>query len=212
MDFPGPRRQLFKNPFSFSCYDSDTIHIVTRHPHPLGVPGYLAPFTQSSWVFYILVTILLTMPALFRLGMLRKGFFSSLQFSSLFHFEEHSKAMSKYRSGKIILFTLAMLALSFNVLYGQDLISSTVEPLLEFMPSYLNDINYRSQQVYHFFGLSHTQNIILFNFHILGTYDLQTLGNMSYERSANQGIVFVMNNIRGKIANRTYKLFRHIMR
>ncbi len=73
-----------------------------------------------------------------------------------------------------------MINFSFVVLYGQDLISSTLEPLSEFMPNSLQEVNTRSQHIMVFQNVPLYKVIQHWNYHILNTYNRSEYFTESY--------------------------------
>ncbi len=90
-----------------------------------------------------------------------------------------------------------IITFSFNLFYGQDLVSSTVEPVMEFMPSYFNDINYRSQHVVQLGRISHFETILFWNMQMLGTHDFEKTGNATFLDDTKEGVK-ALNIMRGK--------------
>ncbi len=49
------RHLIYQLPFAYTTFDASTMHIVSRHPHPIGVTGLFGPFTQSVWLVFLLM-------------------------------------------------------------------------------------------------------------------------------------------------------------
>ncbi len=93
---------LYRTPFSFYHYDTDTVHVLTRHPHNTHFPGYFGPLTATSWMAFSALLILM-ITTLFLIELSFTGAYANiLYFCSLFHFEVLKTTLTSFRGGLTI--------------------------------------------------------------------------------------------------------------
>ncbi len=108
-----------------ALFDSTSLHVLTRHPHAVKTKGYFAPLTETIWIYYISVAIIIKL-------IIRISGQTYLQHLKGAHFVTFLSTL--------MIFTLALF-------YGQDLRSATIEPYFERLPMALEDIDTRSHHV-----------------------------------------------------------------
>ena len=139
-----PRKNQVSLPYSMSFFDSESIHLITRHPHKTTTQGYLAPLSFTC-LLYVTATGLMINAA--------KDFAGRI-FS----------LADKVRGGKYFSVAFAVAFFAFSLFYNQDLISSTIEAQYESLPDHLEDIDIRSDRILgigniHFFQLIQWLNL-----------------------------------------------------
>ncbi len=148
-------RILYRTFLAFMTYDSDTVHLLTRHPKLIPPEGYLHPITTSSWLYYI-ATITLIFAILQYANYLLFGKFDSfdvMPMMFMFHYDGCSSMVnnvSVLRLGKIIIILHGFIIFAFLSTYNQNLRSSTIEPFFEDLPDHISEVNSRESLIRQF--------------------------------------------------------------
>ncbi len=148
-------RIAFRNVLSFIVYDTETVHLLTRHHQRVPPRGYMKPLTDSSWVTFALslctVYTVMQWTAYLMLGY--KDLTDVLPLLIMFHYEDNPNlmnAMKKLRSGNVLIMLCILIYFSFFQIYNQDFRSSTIEPFYEWLPDHIRDINPHSYLVLYY--------------------------------------------------------------
>ena len=134
-----------RTPYSVSIFDTDSIHLLTRHSNKMSTRGYLAPLTITSWFYFGIAAWLIQVVI--------------------------SKDLSP-EGKKHIKFSLSVLILAFSVIYNQDLRSSAIEPWYENLPQTLSEVNMRSQSLVSFGRIPSIAHIFYWNKFVLKSYEM----------------------------------------
>ncbi len=93
---------IYRMSYTYSYYDIDTVHLLTRHPINGPFPGYFAPLTTTSWAAFISATILIIAITFFIGASFGKLTFNILPICGMYHFEEQHRPMADLRGGQDI--------------------------------------------------------------------------------------------------------------
>ena len=56
---PNVHRLAYQHALAFTVFESDTVHLLTRHHRPIPPEGYLYPITDSTWLSFLMPVLIL---------------------------------------------------------------------------------------------------------------------------------------------------------
>ncbi len=146
---------VYRHIIAFLVYETDTIHLMTRHHNSIPSKGYLHPVTRSSWLmFFSLIMSVLTLMHFGNKFIKGKTDLSNIfPLLFMFHYEESSYIMKHIRTGRTLIMLCVLIHFSFVNVYNQNIRSSTIEPFFEKLPDHLRGVNHHSSFVLNFGAL-----------------------------------------------------------
>ncbi len=112
-------RISFRQALAFMVYDTDTVHLLTRHHKQIPPKGYLHPLSYSSWVLFLMplaiLIVVLQMANFTLVG--RPNVTDITPMLSLFYYNDQSqlvKMISGLKLGTLILDAVAILIVFFQ--------------------------------------------------------------------------------------------------
>ncbi len=151
---PLSRHMIYQLPFSYITFDASTIHLISRHPHPIGAAGIFGPFTQSVWMVFLLMRVISLVTTLI--------FVITITIQNI---------NINFLSGYLLEVTSASLVIWFIWCYSLELRSSLIEVVYEKLPASYDELDFNRDVVIQF-APSRTSTLLMGQtLHITNLYE-----------------------------------------